>query len=75
VGRFAAFQPQTLCFLESEDRAIIKIKEYKVAAKGKRGHTIAIPSLWARDHGVKPGCTLEMYQDEEDRLIILPPQK
>lgn len=50
----------------------IKIKEYKIRGKGKDGkyQNIYLPKEWVNDLGIKPGDVLEMYRDENDRLII-----
>jgi len=36
---------------------------------------ICLPVLWARDVGIRRGDTLDLYRDENDRLIIVPPAR
>ncbi len=50
----------------------IKIKEYTVRGHGpKRGNrSIYLPREWADDVDLQNGDTIDMYRDEQDRLII-----
>jgi len=55
--------------------AAVKIKTYKVSRKEPQGLVICLPVLWARDVGIRRGDTLDLYRDENDRLIIVPPAR
>jgi len=48
----------------------IKIKSYKVQQHGLRGVRIALPKVWVEDHQLRPGDRIDIYRDEEDRLIL-----
>lgn len=49
---------------------MVKIKTYKIARKGVRGLSVALPKVWVEDLGLKPGDKLDFYRTEDDMLII-----
>ena len=54
---------------------MIKIKTYKLGARGAMGSIISLPPVWIRDLGLKPGEYLDVYRDARDWLIIKPPKR
>ena len=51
----------------------IKIKTYRVAKSGKRGNHLTLPKAWLDDLVLAEGDKLDVYRDEDDRLIVCPP--
>jgi hypothetical protein len=51
----------------------VKIKSYRIGARGKRGATISLPIVWAQDLGLEMGSVIDVYRDTSDRLILCPP--
>jgi len=47
---------------------MVKIKSFKV----RESCSVALPRLWMQDTSVKPGDSLDIYQDTAGRLIIVP---
>jgi bifunctional DNA-binding transcriptional regulator/antitoxin component of YhaV-PrlF toxin-antitoxin module len=54
---------------------LIKIKEYKVSRTGHRGFVVTLPKVWVTDNELDHGDRIDIYRDEEDRLIIIPVKK
>jgi len=50
--------------------AKVKVQSYKVQKKGMRGHVITLPTSWTDDLRLRPGDRVDIYRDEEDRLIL-----
>lgn len=48
----------------------IKIGTYKLRKAGARGAVLQIPAVWMSDVGAKPKDRLDIFRDENDRLII-----
>jgi bifunctional DNA-binding transcriptional regulator/antitoxin component of YhaV-PrlF toxin-antitoxin module len=51
----------------------IKIKSYRLSQRGARGCALTLPAVWLNDLGLKPGVRLDVYRDDQDRIIICPP--
>jgi len=55
---------------------MIKIKQYTVGKRGKRGAVISLPKIYLDDNNISAGDTLEIFRDNlpsgEDALIIIP---
>lgn len=51
----------------------VKIKTYRVAKSGMRGNHLTLPKVWLDDLNLNDGDLLDIYRDENDRLIICPP--
>jgi len=51
--------------------SVIKINELKIREYGKRGYEITIPAVWVKDLKLESGDLVELYRDEEDRLILV----
>lgn len=50
----------------------IKIDNRPLYARGKRGFTMPLPISWVRIHNLKATHRIDIYQDENDRLILVP---
>lgn len=50
---------------------MIKINRYKIRRSGQ-GVTITIPKIWLEDNNLDAGDLVEIYRDEDDRLVIVP---
>ena len=50
---------------------MIKIKQYKIGKRGKRGRVLSVPKVWIDDLHLKAGDTINFYRDEQDRLILV----
>ena len=48
----------------------IKIKSYRIRKTSERGMSITLPKVWLDDLGLTQGERLDMFRDENDRLII-----
>jgi bifunctional DNA-binding transcriptional regulator/antitoxin component of YhaV-PrlF toxin-antitoxin module len=51
----------------------VKIKTYRVTRTGKRGNHLPLPKVWLDDLALNGGDRLDIYRDEDNRLIICPP--
>ena len=49
---------------------MVKIKEYKIRASGVRGLVVSLPQVWVKDNDLRAGDAVDVYRDEEDRLIL-----
>ena len=48
----------------------IKIKSYRVSKRGNRGLIISVPVVWCDDMKIKPGDVIDIYRDDQDRIIL-----
>jgi len=53
------------------DTLLVKIKNYKVGARGKRGFVVSLPVVWLEDMDIEPGDTIGFYRDSLDRLVLV----
>jgi len=51
---------------------MVKIKEYRITARGGRGFSVTVPKIWVKDMRLLPGDCVEVFRDEADRLILVP---
>lgn len=49
---------------------MVKIKEYKVGMRGKRGIVLTLPKVWCDDLGLNSGDAIEVYRDLDNQLIL-----
>ena len=49
---------------------MIKIKAYKIQSQGP-SKTISLPKVWTDDLDLRKDDTIDVYRDEEDRLILV----
>jgi bifunctional DNA-binding transcriptional regulator/antitoxin component of YhaV-PrlF toxin-antitoxin module len=50
---------------------MVRIKEYRISQSGDRGLKITLPGVWVKDVGARKGDRIDVYRDEEDRLILV----
>ena len=50
---------------------MVKIKTLIVPKSGAYPLTMNIPKLWTGDLKLKPGDKIDVYRDEQDRLILV----
>ena len=50
---------------------MIKIKSYKVPQQGIRATSVTLPKVWVDDLQLTLGDTIDLYRDEQDRLILI----
>ena len=50
--------------------AMIKIDTFTLSRQGTTGSKVTLPAAWVKDLGLKPGDRLDIYRDEEDRIIV-----
>lgn len=50
----------------------VKIREYRVMPRGRRGGCITLPPEWLRDNGITDGDVIEVFRTggDEDTLIL-----
>ena len=53
----------------------VKIKTFKIGRRGARGYTLTLPKIWLDDNALEPGDQLDVYRDNENRLIIIKSEK
>ena len=49
---------------------LVKIDKYKIAARGERGRTIALPATWAE--ATEAGAELEEFVDSLTGALVIP---
>lgn len=60
---------------------MIKIRNFSASANSVKedgsyvGLRMNLPVEWARDMSIKPGDKLNIYRDEQDRLVIVPEER
>ena len=52
-----------------------KIKSYEIKNKPKNRIQFQIPTAWIKDMNLKEGDSIDVYRDEEDRLILIAKKK
>lgn len=51
---------------------MVKIREYRVHKKGKRGRGLSLPPEWTEDWGIRPKDIIEVYRNDRNQLILVP---
>jgi len=49
---------------------MVKIKSFKI----RESKSIALPRVWLSDLGLKPGDSLDVFQDNDSRFVIVSPR-
>ena len=49
---------------------MVRIKSFKI----RESKSIALPRVWLTDLGLKPGDKLDVFQDNDNRLVIVSPR-
>jgi antitoxin component of MazEF toxin-antitoxin module len=49
---------------------MVKINQYKLRPSGARGLLVSLPRSWYEEVGLSKGDTVDVYRDNEGRLIL-----
>ena len=50
---------------------MVKVKTYKVGARGKRAMVITVPPVWLDDNNIKNGDSIDFYRPVDSDLLVL----
>ena len=53
----------------------VKIDNRPLYRRGKRGFTMPLPISWVRIHNLNATQRIDIYQDEKNRLILVPAEE